>query len=113
MTDEKWQEIKEKISKNFKVLEQHSQTKNLEYLGKKVGEEVIETIIFESPQGKIKLIRITRPLVLNKKFHYTRCKDGAQIQYIYSQDEKTHRLEVYKWDQTLSEWQKFELPKEF
>jgi len=69
------------------------------------GGSDIEFIIFKGPLGRMKLEFITKPLILDKKTTYSR-RIGSEtaIEYIYSEDEKTHKLMAYKWDDFQNDW---------
>jgi len=98
MHPDKWPEIKEKILGNFEVLDQATE-KNEE------RREETEIIEFKGPQGKMRLEWITRPKVLDKKTHYSnRIGGDVQVDYVYSEDEKTHTLKVFQED-TQGNWQ--------
>jgi len=99
MTPEKWENLIDNIKDKFKV-EEH---KN-EHLDERGGTD-IEFIIFKGPLGRMKLEFTTKPLVLDKKTTYSR-RIGSQtaIEYIYSEDEKTHKLMAYKWDDFQNDW---------
>jgi hypothetical protein len=93
MTDEKWELMVEGIQRKFKVTE-HS-----------VGEQdprdrsVREVIVFEGPAGPMKLERVTRPLVLDKKTIYThRSGGGVSYEYQFHPTEKTHRESLFRWE---------------
>jgi hypothetical protein len=96
MKDEKWGEVLDRILTSFKVLS-HEKTQ----------EDVteIETLIFEAPIGKVKLVRSVRPAVLDKKIvgAHRRGKSAAQYEYIYSPDEKVTNLVVYR--EVNGEWE--------
>lgn len=96
MLEERWGEILDKILSRFDVLEH---TKEKEDIAE------IETIIFQSPLGKIKLVRILKPVVLDKKVIGANRmgKSKAQYEYVYSETEKTDNLEAYK--ETDGEWE--------
>lgn len=65
----------------------------------------IEFIIFKGPLGRVKLEFTTKPLVLDKKTTYSR-RIGSEtnVEYVYSEDEKTHKLMAYKWDDFQNDW---------
>ncbi|OGB75391.1 hypothetical protein A2810_03020 [candidate division Kazan bacterium RIFCSPHIGHO2_01_FULL_49_10] len=96
MKDEKWGEVLDRILTNFKVLSRE-QTKE--------GVSDIETLIFEAPIGKIKMVRTVKPVVLDKKIigAHRRGKSAAQYEYIYSPDEKSSTLAVYR--EVGGEWE--------
>ena len=93
MTDDKWEALVGQIRRKFKVSEET------------VGEPdprdrgVKETIVFEGPAGPMKLERITRPLVLDKKPIYSnRAGSGVNYEFVYSPTEKTHRETLFRWE---------------
>lgn len=102
----KWQEIVGKIKDNFKVEES-----GREHLEDDGGAE-IEYLVFNGPLGRLKLEFISRPVILDKKTKYSK-RIGATtvIDYIYSPDEKSHKLKVYKWDEALNDWLEIDVKK--
>ena len=99
MKDEKWGEILDRILTNFKVLS-HDKEQD--------GVAEIETLIFEAPVGKVKMVRTVRPAILDKKVigAHRRGKSSAQYEYIYSPDEMTSILDVYR--EVDGEWEKMD-----
>lgn len=70
------------------------------------GDEPIEDIprskkeyyIFEGPLGKMKIERETKPVVLDKKTTYSRrMGDTAAVEYVYSEDDYSHKFRAYIW----------------
>ena len=103
MLPEKWQNLVEDIKDKFKVEKQGSQ-----HLDEHGGTD-IEFIIFKGPLGRMKLEFITKPVVLDKKTIYSqRIGSQTNVEYVYSQDEKTHRLMAYKWDENQEDWLEIE-----
>jgi hypothetical protein len=106
MFPEKWQQIVGNIKDNFKV----------EADGKERFEDdggfVVEYIVFNGPLGRMKLEFTTKPVVLDRKTKYSN-RFGAEtvVEYVYSQDEKNHKLKAYKWDEGLNDWQEMEAKK--
>jgi len=97
MLPEKWENLVNDIKDKFEV-EEH---KN-EHLDERGGTD-IESIIFKSPIGRVKLEFISKPVVLDKKTTYSRrIGSGSAEEYVYSKDEKTHRIEAFKRDN--NEW---------
>lgn len=66
----------------------------------------IEGIIFIGPAGKMKLEFIERPVVLGKKTFHSSHRIGGRVKvdYVYSDDEKTHSFKAYKWEDDSEEW---------
>lgn len=106
MLPEKWQEIIGRIKDSFKV-----EANGAERIEDDGGGD-IEYIIFNGPLGRMKLEFISRPIILDKKTKYSR-RLGAQtvVEYIYSPDEKSHKLKAYKWDEALNDWLEMEAKK--
>lgn len=103
MQPEKWENLIDDIKKKFEVEKQGK-----EHLDEQGGTD-IEFIIFKGPLGRMKLEFITKPLVLDKKTVYSRrIGSGTNVEYVYSQDEKTHRLAAYKWNESQDDWLKIE-----
>lgn len=92
----------DRVKAKFTILE-HSKVPGEEGIGE------IETLIFESSCfGKIKLAFVTRPVVLDKKIigAHRRGASKAQYEYVYSETDKTHRLEAYR--EVDGEWQELD-----
>jgi hypothetical protein len=93
MTDEKWEALVSQIRRKFKVSEETVSEPDPRDRG------VRETIVFEGPAGPMKLERITRPLVLDKKPIYSnRAGGGVNYEFTYSPTEKTHRETLFRWE---------------
>ncbi|MDD4901070.1 MAG: hypothetical protein PHS62_03090 [Patescibacteria group bacterium] len=106
MLPEKWQQLVGNIQDNFQVLEHDKQ-----HLDDQGGVD-IEYIVFNGPLGKMKLEFITKSVVLDRKTKYSN-RFGAEtvVEYIYSQDEKSHKLKAYKWDEAADDWLEMEAKK--
>jgi len=96
---EKWQKTVGNIKDNFEVEDEGE-----EHLEDQGGVD-IEYIVFNGPLGKIRLEHITKPVILDKKTTYSRrIGSDTQIDYIYSKDEKSSKLNAYKWDEAQDDW---------
>lgn len=104
MTDEKWQELKGQIKDSFEVLDER-----LEDLVDDPGS--VETIEFVGPLGRMRLVRISRPLVISERaIGARRIGSHKTVQREYSPDEKVQTLKAYKFDEASAEW--IEIEKE-
>ncbi|HNW09630.1 MAG TPA: hypothetical protein PK619_02620 [bacterium] len=105
MSPEKWEQIKGQIQDVFGDDVEQTQEALAE---PEVGEK--ETIIFNGPLGRMKLEYYTRPIVLDKRTHGSR-RIGSQtaVEYIYSVDQFSHSLKVYRWDDSQDNWVEAEL----
>src|SRR5262249_26442459 len=93
MTDEKWELLLEGIRRKFKVTEHTT--------GEPDGRDrsVREVIVFDGPTGSMKLERVTRPLVLDKKAIFShRAGSGVNYEYTFHPTEKTHRESLFRWE---------------
>ena len=92
MHPDKWPETKDKIRNSFEVISE-DRTEDED------RHESAEVIIFDSPMGRIKLEWLTRPKVLDTKTHYSnRIGGDVSTEVVYSEDEVTHTLKAYRWD---------------
>lgn len=100
MNDEKWQDLLDKVN-NFEVEDRYSE--DIE----DIPNAKQEIVIFNSPMGKIKLVRVTKPKVLDKKTLYSsRAGSDIKVEYEYSEDEMVSSLEIYKFDELEQDWVK-------
>ncbi len=108
MTKEKWTSIVGNVLDNFQVLEHEK-----EFFDEEGGIDV-EYLIFNGPLGKMRLEFIEKPIVLGKKTNYSnRIGSETGVEYVYSDTEKSSRLEVYKWSEENDDWLEVEAGKMF
>lgn len=92
MNDEKWEQLIESIRDKFTVTD--LRTEDIDVHG---HAETHETLEFDSPMGNLRIVRETKPLVLDKKEFYShRAGDTARTEYTVSDTEVSHKLRVYK-----------------
>jgi len=104
---EKWFDILSIIKDKFDVEEE-----NKRELSEEEGRGVVEWIVFRGPLGKIKLERLTKPVILDKKTTYSRrVGSETKVEYIYSDTEVSQKLKAYKWDEASQEWIEIEAEK--
>ncbi|MGH7724214.1 MAG: hypothetical protein ACREOU_02170 [Candidatus Eiseniibacteriota bacterium] len=93
MTEEKWEALVGQIRRKFKVTEHTTSEPDPR------DKAVREVIVFEGPTGPMKLERVTRPLVLEKKPIYSgRIGSGVSYEYVLDPVEKTHRESLFRWE---------------
>ena len=103
MNIEKWQSILGNIKDNFDF-----QGEGQEHLDEDGGID-IDFIEFKGPLGLMRLEFVSRPVVLDKKTTYSnRIGSETKVDYIYSPDEKSHRLNIFKWDEGINDWQEMD-----
>lgn len=112
MNDEKWSELKDSIrEKSTDFSEKVEDASTEDDLGNKVKakKEIVE---FKVELGRIRIERTTRPTILEKKTHYHKGSGGAKVEYILSDSEVTHKIEIFKEDETSGNWQPLDVPTE-
>lgn len=103
MTPEKWTSTVNNIKDSFEVSDEGHATIDEE------GGIDISFIEFKGPIGKMRLEFITKPVILDKKTTYSkRIGSETQIDYVYSDDERSSQLLVYKWNENDNDWEEME-----
>lgn len=110
MTEEKWENIKGMVKDKFADVDEKIEPLELK-IGlidtQKIGQK--EILIFASPIGKIKLEYVSKPVILDKKEHYSkRMGASSQTEYILSDTEFSSHMDAYKFDETTNEWIKID-----
>jgi len=111
MQDDKWDDLIDSLEMKFgKVDRKHRSTITTDDVGHEIKNDE-EWIEFESPLGKMKLIRVTRPMIIDKKFHYTHTGGSkGKVEYVLSDTELSHKVTLYQWNNIKQDWQEMELP---
>ena len=106
MLPDKWEQTKGHILDSFSNVE----ISELELQDPDVGKK--EIVLFNGPLGQMKLEYYTKPVILNRNTHGSRrIGSHTAVEYVYSQDEFTHFLKVYKLDPDTDEWQEMAMEK--
>ena len=106
MQKEKWEQLKGQVQDSFSNVEISQEDLTNPEKGVK------EIVIFDVPLGWMRLEYITRPLVLDKQTHGSRrIGSHTEVEYIYSENEFTHKLVAYKWDEDTDNWVEMEMDK--
>jgi hypothetical protein len=93
MTDEKWEALVGQVRRKFTISEHTTSEPDLR------DKAVREVLVFEGPTGPMKLERVTRPLVLEKKPIYSgRAGAGVTYDYVLDPVERTHRESLFRWE---------------
>ncbi len=110
MNDEKWLDIIDLIDQKFEVIDKTRQDNPIgDDLDPEKTTETVESVIFNGPLGKMKVERTIRPVIIDKKSHYSkRMGDRARVEYEFSETEKTYKFLVYKWDEIKNDWQEMD-----
>jgi hypothetical protein len=102
MNDQRWEEVLRRLDKQFGDLE-------FDEIEDEETHTVTETVIWTSPMGRLKLARATRPLVVDKKMHYSnRAGGGTHVEYVYSKTETTSRVRLYRWSEAANDWEEMD-----
>jgi hypothetical protein len=109
MQDDKWEALKEELKRKFKVEDEHFEDLTVQTADGPVISGKVEVIIFESPMGKVKLARESKPVVLGKKEFYSHQQGkAARVEYQFSDTEFSHKIKAYKWDDDNDEWKEID-----
>ena len=102
MNDERWEEVLRRLDRQFGNLE-FDETEDEE------TRAVLESVVWSGAQGRLKLTRTTRPLVVDKKLHYSsRAAGGTHVEYVYSDTETTSRIRLYRWSDPANDWEEID-----
>jgi hypothetical protein len=105
MDDERWHDLVDRIELKLKVLEKTTETAE-------DGVTQIESVAFQGPEGKMKLQRSSKPLVVDKKVQYSkRIGSHRTVEYVYSPTEKVHRVRLFKWSDADNDWEEVRLDR--
>lgn len=102
MNDDKWYDVVDKIKDRFEIIEREKM--DLDDGG------LEEAIVFDSPLGKMKVVRTSRPRGVHKgqsvgrhdfvEVTSTPVGEGANMM---------HQVEIFKWDNYADDWTKASL----
>jgi len=102
MNDQRWEEVLRRLDKMFGDLQ-------FDEVEEEETQTVVESVTWLSPQGRMKLTRTTRPLVVDKKTHYSsRIGGGTHVEYVYSKTESTSRVRLYRWSELGNDWEEID-----
>lgn len=91
MNDERWYDLIDRIRTQFGLLDERDEP--LEY-----GPGKRETIEFQGPMGRMRLERVSRPVVKERRTHYSKRAGGTTSEeFIYEEGEFTHRVMLLRW----------------
>ena len=111
MQDDKWEALKEELKRKFKVEDEHFEDLVAQSADGPVVSGRVEVLIFDSPLGRTKLTRESKPVVLDKKMIYSHQQGkAARTEYTFSDTEFSHKIRAYKWDDYNDEWKEMDAP---
>lgn len=90
MTDSKWYDLADMLEAKYPELERYEE----DIEDAQGTKEVLE---FKSPAGMMRVVRESKPVLLDKTFHYShRPGDTARTEYTFSDSEFSHKVRVYR-----------------
>lgn len=105
MTEEKWLNLVSMIEESFGIDDRQK-----EELSEEEGPGEKEIVEFKGVMGKMKLVRLVRPLILDKKTTYSkRAGSETKVDYIYSDTETVTSLKAYRFDEATDDWQEIDV----
>ena len=94
MTDRAWEELVDRFDQRFGLKNFHKKTEPVEDNHKLT--KTLETIEFSHDGNDFRVVRITAPLVVDRKTFYHRTGQSDHSQNIYDETETSHRVVFYK-----------------
>src|SRR5512139_3343851 len=102
MNDQRWEEVLRRLDRLFGDLE-------FDEVEDEETRTTVESVVWNGAQGRMKLTRTTRPLVVDKKTHYSgRIGGGTSVEFVYSDTETTSRVRLYRWDEPANDWEEID-----
>jgi hypothetical protein len=102
---DRWMQLKESLRSRFTIEQEGIEDLTMDTQDGTVNTGTAEFLVMETPMGKIKLAFEKKPLVLDKKEHYShRAGQAARTEYQFSDSEFTYKLKAYKWNDIEEEW---------
>jgi hypothetical protein len=105
MDMDKWEQLKENLKRKFEIEEEGREELTMDTQEGEVLKGSADFLIMTTPMGRVKLAFEKKPLVLNKKFHFShRAGQAARTEYEMSDSEFTYKLRAYKWNDIDETW---------
>jgi len=100
MTPERWNEISTLARQKFKIVDEYTE---------ELDPGSAEILECETPLGLLKLTFISKPRLLSKKTSYSnRIGSSTDVDYVFSPDEITYRLEITRYNPNSDSWSKLD-----
>lgn len=110
MNDTRWENLIFMIEEKFGIAKRDKGPVEVSQDSK--GESImgeVESIEFKGPNGQMKIERVGRPKIIDKKVLSTKRIGGkVAVDYVYSGEEKTYAVKLYRQDEK-GEWQEVDL----
>ncbi len=97
MNQKVWDDLISRLEDKFgDISVSHRQESRTDDMGNKLVSE-IDFVEFEMNGDTYRVDKITAPLILDKKTHYTHTAGArASVEYVLSEDETTTKMKVYR-----------------
>lgn len=103
MLPDRWKDLVGKIKDSFELSDEGKIELEEE------GGIVIEFVEFQSPVGRTRLEFVKKPVILDRITNYSkRIGSDTNVKYVYSEDEFSHKMIAYKWDEAQDDWVEIE-----
>jgi len=103
MTDDKWKDALDRITERFTVFEQGTEPLPEYPNGKR------EFIVFQSPLGKVRLERTTKPRTVGERAITSRRIGGTtKVEQQYDLHDMVHFLTATRWDEASGTWREID-----
>ena len=102
----KWEKIIYQIERRAKIISSKTEEFDIDVLSNgQVIKGVKEIIEFKGPKGKMRIEKIIKPKIIDKKVISTHRVGGRVAEdFVYSEDEKVETYKIYRWDKNASKW---------
>ncbi|MDD5110392.1 MAG: hypothetical protein PHI63_04215 [Patescibacteria group bacterium] len=99
MTPERWEQVKGMVKDKFQVISERQEP------AADGGPGTVEILEFVTPAGKIRLEWVDAPLKLSTRaLGSKRIGSSTTVIHEYSDTERVHRFDAYRWDEATSSW---------
>lgn len=110
MSDELWDKIVDKLELSLgEVTIQKLEERQEDDLGHEIISK-IERIETEIGGQKIRVEKVVRPVILDKKTHYSHSSSNkTSVEYIVSEDEFSTKVRAFKYNEDFDSWDEINL----
>ena len=108
MTNEKWDQLVEQAKQTFEDVTYLTDDLYVETADGEVQQGTQDVLEFSNDHGVFRVVRENKPVVLDKKMHYShRQGDSARTEYTFSDTEFTHKVRIFALDDD-DQWQELD-----
>lgn len=108
MTDERWNALVEMGQKNFQNFSYRTEDLVVETEDRTVKQGTQDIMEFQNDIGSFKVVRETKPKVLDKKMHFSHQQGkSSQAEYVFSETETVKQVRFFMLDD-MDEWKEID-----